>query len=248
MTLHPKIQELKSRAAPINFRSVSVSESGKLIDSASNLDKRVVEGYAIIWGNKNLHGEIYVRGCCAKSISERGPGSNSNYQIKFFNQHDEKDPLGTLEILKEDETGLYFRTNPLDEIPTADRLLKQVRSGTINNFSHGSDYVFEKMEYDEARQAIIMKEIELFEISPVSLPSDLGTFVIRSKENAEDLYDETESFITQLPRKLRIEARHIFARYKSLESKEPFEQRNKTLETLEPVVTGIDYDYLLNNF
>lgn len=246
--LHPKIQELRRRAAPINYGSLSVSEAGTLVNErGSDFDKRIIAGYAVIWGQKNLHGEIFLRGAFAKSIRERGPGSGSNFEIKFLNQHDQRDPLSLFEILEEDEIGLYFRTKPLDEIPSADRAITQLRSGTINNFSHGFDYVWDKVEWDDQIEAIIVREAELYEISTATIPSGMDTYVVRSKDDLDLLADETDWFIKSLPRKLQLEARNIITRYKSLADLEPFEQREITLEETKPTTDGIDYNYLLNN-
>jgi uncharacterized protein len=239
--LQSKIQELKRRAAPISYSAVSVNEFGELQERVSLLDERIVEGYAIIWGSKNLHGEVFVKGCCAKSIRERGPGSNSNYQIKFLNQHNQDDPLSLFEELKEDDIGLYFRTKPLDTIESADRLLIQLRSGTINNFSHGWDYIWDKIEWSDELEAILIKEIDLFEISAVTIPSGLETFAIRSKDDIVTLHDDIEDFINILPRKNQLQARKLFALQKSLIPTEPFEQRNITLGKDKPTEKGIDY-------
>lgn len=245
MDLHPKILELKSRASAINYGSISVNADGNLVNErASDFDKRIVAGYAVLWGQKNLYDEIFIRGCFAKSIKERGPGSGANYEIKFLNQHDQNDPLSLFDILEEDETGLYFRTKPLDDVPSADRVLKQLRSGTLNNYSQGFNFVWDKVEWDENQMAIICKEAELFEISVATIPVDQQSFTLRSLEDLTDLNDDTEYFIKQLPRKSQLEARQLFARHKSLMNFEPVEQRKKTLERNEPTKNGIDYNYL----
>lgn len=194
-----------------------------------------------------MHGEKFIKGCFAKSIQERGPGSNSNYEIKFFNQHNQSDPLSLFETIKEDEIGLYFRTRPLDDVASADRVLKQLRSGTLNNFSNGFNYIWDKVEWDDEDNSLVVIEARLFEISVVSIPSDMETYALRSAEDLEDLADDTEEFIKSLPRKSQLEARQLFARHKPLINNEPFEQRNKTLETNEPAESGIDYNYLLTN-
>lgn len=248
MELHPKILELKSRASAINYGNISVSADGKLINErASDFDKRIVAGYAVLWGQKNLYDELFIRGCFAKSIKERGPASGANYEIKFLNQHDPNDPLSLFEILEEDETGLYFRTKPLDDVPSADRVLKQLRSGTLNNYSQGFNFVWDKVEWDDTQNAIVCKEAELYEISVASIPVDQNSFTLRSLEGLSDLNDDTEYFIKQLPRKSQFEARQLFARHKSLINLEPLEQRKKALESNEPTKNGIDYNYLIKN-
>lgn len=247
--LQEKIKELKLRAAPIQYSNVSVNEVGDLVENRkSDFEKRIIAGYLFVWGVPNMHGEVMLKGSCSKSIQERGPKSNAKYKITFLWQHDQCDPIGQFDILEEDSYGLYFRTKPLDEVPNADRTILQIRSGTINNFSGGFDYVWDKIDYDADNDWIILKEIDLFEGSVATIGSQTETFAIRSKENIEYLHDETEGFIKSLPRQHQLEARNLFARHKSLISLEPLEQRNTALDTSKPPVNkAIDYNYLINN-
>lgn len=248
-----KINELKRRAAPISFSTVSVDQYGNLKDSEDLLSQNIVQGYAVIWGQQNLYGEKFIKGSFANSINQRGPQSKSNYQIKFLYQHDQSDPLSLFDVLQEDEVGLFFRTKPLDNVPSAIRTITQIRSGTLNNFSIGWDYIWDKMEYDETDDSIVVLEAALFEISVVSIPADMATFATRSKEQIETLHDNTESFIKSLPRKYQLEARNIIARHKALAETEPLEpaaQSNTALTIAdEPPIEkrGMDYNYLINN-
>lgn len=249
MALHKKIQELKGRSAPITMRAMSVNDMGQLTERESLLDQGIVEGYLLAWGQPNLYGEKFIKGCCAKSIKERGPGSNANYEIKFLNQHDQCDPLSLFDVLKEDDYGLYFRTKKLDDVDSAKRVITQLKSRTLNNFSIGFDYVWDKIEYDSADDTLVMLEINLFEGSVVSIPADLNTYAIRSIEEMEDLHDEIDHFIKDLPRSKQMEARNLFARQKSLIDFEPLKTRAAALKNgNEPTETGIDYSYLTQNF
>lgn len=244
--IHPKIKEMQLRERPINYGTVSINQMGQLEERASLLDQRIVEGYGCIWGVRNDYGEIFVRGAFAKSIQELGPGSNSNYQIKFRDSHGKACAL--FDVLKEDEIGLYFKTKPLDKVQWCDDLLVQLRSGTINNFSNGFKYIWDKVEYQEETNSMIMIEARLFEISAVAIPSDIHTFAIRSTEEPEYLQEETEDFIISLPRSKQLEARKLITRCMSLrDTDEPLELRRKALDKTEPVETGLDYQYLLTH-
>jgi len=108
MALHPKIKELKRRAAPINYSNVSVNERGELSDNfLSDLDNRIVSGYLLVWRSINMHGEMFIKGCCAKSINDRGPQSNANYKITFLNQHRQGEkPMTMLALAPMDTTEL----------------------------------------------------------------------------------------------------------------------------------------------
>lgn len=249
MALHPKIKELKRRAAPINYSNVAVNERGELTgDFLEDLDNRIISGYLLVWGRVNMHGEMFLRGCASKSINDRGPLSNANYKITFLNQHRQGEPLSVFAELVEDDYGLRFRTKPLDMVPWADHVLTQVRSGTLNQFSAGFDYIWQQTEWDDANDCILCKEIDLFEGSIVTIGSEVGTYVIRSKDEADCLFDEIETFIKTLPRKDQLQARQYFTQLKSLTDLEPFEHSDTTLEERsKPAKNAIDYNYLINN-
>lgn len=247
--MHKKIQELKLRANPVNYSQVSVNERGELSSNfLADLEKRIISGYLLVWGSVNLHGEMFLRGCCTKSINDRGPKSNANYKITFLNQHRTGEPLCVFAELVEDDYGLRFVSLPLDDVPWADHVLTQVRSGTLNQFSAGFNYVWDKTEWDDDKDCIVCKEIDLFEGSIVTIASELNTYVIRSSEEQENLYEEVETFIGTLPKKNQLEARQYFTKLKSLIDDEPLQQREVTLDKNKPVnEKGIDYDYLIKN-
>lgn len=237
--------KIKERAAAINYSDVSVNELGQLSERKNLLDERIVEGYGFVWGKKNTHNEIFHRGAFLQSIGDNGPGSGANYEIKLRDEHGRACAL--FEVLKEDDKGLYFRSKPLDSVTWCDDLLTQLRSGTINNFSGGFNYIFNDLatKYNNETKQLDIYEAKLFEISAVAVPSDLETFRVRSIEPGE-MYDKVEDFIRGLPRKNQLEARHLFAQYKALEIEEP-QERNHALDNLEPQKTAIDYNYIINN-
>jgi len=247
-TLHPKIAELKKRAAPISYsRATDVQLEGIV----SDFDNRIVAGYGVTWGNKNDYGEVFMKGCATKSINERGPKSNAKMPIKMFNFHNTREPLALFERLEEDDGGLYFRSTPFDEVDYADKMLVHLRNKTVDNFSIGFNFVWDKMEYDEKNDSLIIMEMELYEISPVSMAADPFTHALRNKQDKtdalEDLNEEMEAFIKCLPRKDQLEARTLFARHKSLLETEPSNQRGTTLNERKPSKV-VDYNYLLQNF
>lgn len=251
MALHPKVLEHKTRSLAINYRDLSVNAAGAMVTTfKSNLDKNVVEGYCVIWGQRNMHGEIFLKGCFAKSIREHGPGNNSHYDIKFLYCHKQDQSLSLFEEIREDDIGLYFRTVPLDiTIDVCDSTIKRLKSRTLNNFSQGFDYIWEenKISYDEKTDSIVIREAILYEMSVVAIPSGIGTYTIRSKEAVDELSDETDEFIKTLPRKYQLEARHIFARHKSLILSEPLDQEENTQRN-EPVTRSIEQVLLQKEF
>jgi len=243
--LHPKIVEAKRRA-PFMMRTaaVTISEYAAPSDFLSLLDKRQVEGYSSIWSSKNDYGEMFQKGAWKRSIDQRGPNSNANQKIKFLRQHNQGDALALLETLEEDNVGLHFRTKPLDDVDSADRVIIQLRSGTLNNFSNGFNPVWSSAEYDEDSDTIWYKEANLHEISVVGLASDPMTYAIRSKQEFDsaeiELDDDIEYFIKSLRRDVQVEARNLFQRQKVL-----YENSSLTAPVKK---SKIDLNYLTTNF
>jgi len=247
--LHPKIKALQLRATPV-MSSSYVNQSGELVDFKITVDEeRTVSGYLAVWGRKDDYGTVPIKGCFAKSIQERGPQSQSKYKIVFLWQHYQDEPIGQFVELIEDDYGLRFKA-VLDDVPTAERALRQIRSGTLNQFSYGFDYVWDKMVYDDTMDAVLMYECALWEGSVVTIGAETETFAIRSSEDFEreklSLDEWTEDFIKSIPRKQHLELRQLITRHISLAKVKPSTPLDKTLEVHEPVAHESIYKQLLN--
>jgi HK97 family phage prohead protease len=227
--------------------ATSTTDYAKPSEFLSLLDERKVRGYSSTWPSKNDYGEMFTRGAWKRSIDSRGPQSKANQQIKFLRQHNQGDALALFEDLHEDEVGLYFETKALDEVDSADRVLIQLRSGTLNNFSNGFNPVWSTVEYDEKTDTMLIREANLFEISVVGLASDPSTFALRSQKEFDDaeieLTDDIDYFIKSLRKDVQLEARNLFARQKVL-----FENSSQIAPVKKDSRKSIDYNYLLKNF
>ncbi len=256
--LHPKIQELRNKVGhrPIHFFYASSKKleqvpiekrSAKYEEGES---ERLIKQYFCIFGVPDDYGTVPVKGCFSKSIEERGPKSSANNKIIVLNSHNQRDPLCLPKILMEDEIGLYCEYEP-DPIPELDRVVTQIRRGTINGGSYGFNYVWDKMEYVDKSELILMKECELFEVSPVAIPSQKETFVVRSSDGSfvdEYLEEDTEAFIKTIPRKNQLELRSLIDRHISLAKMQPEERQQNPLDIHEPSSGGkINYRSLINN-
>lgn len=254
--LHPKIQELKLRSAPVTMSGSYVDASGELrtIDFkvTSSTTDRTIKGYLAVWGIEDTYGTVFVKGSFAKSIAERGPESNSKQKIAHLWMHDVCDPIGQYTVLREDNYGLYFEAT-LDDVPSGERALRQIRSGTLNQFSVGFDYVWEKMEYDEERDVVLIMEGILMEGSVVTFGSNPETYAMRSAEqlvsDKEDLIEQTNDFIRELPRNKQLELRQLIARHVTLATAKPVQPLRKAGE---PESVGLlqigDFKINLNEF
>lgn len=139
-----------------------------------NGESRTISGYAAIFGNIDKVNDILIKGCFAKSIQDRGPESSANDKIIMLWQHDRKEPIGRISVLREDERGLYFEA-VIDDVERGNQALKQLESGTLNQFSIGYSYVWENCEYDSEHDVLLVKEVILYEISVVTIGCNAET-------------------------------------------------------------------------
>lgn len=164
-----------------------------------NDESRTISGYAAIFGNKDKVGDILVKGCFSKSIQDRGPESSANDKIIMLWMHNQNEPIGRITVLNEDDKGLYFEA-VIDDVPRGEQAVKQLESGTLNQFSIGFQYVWENCEYNSGKDAFIVKEVKLYEISVVSIGcnGETGYLGLKSIEDVEKAYEELNTEISDI--------------------------------------------------
>ncbi len=81
------------------------------------------------------------------------------------------EPIGVYTEMKEDDVGLYVRGRLLiDDDPLAKRAHAHMKAGSLTGLSIG--YVLKDWEYDRSKEAFLLKEIDLWEVSLVTFPSN----------------------------------------------------------------------------
>lgn len=144
----------------------------------------VISGYASVFNSKtnigNFFEEIIAPGAFARSLSENG-------DIRALFNHDWNNVLGRTKSgtlrLEEDERGLKFEVE-LPNTTIARDLAESMRRGDINQCSFGFFPTEETWDYNSEPAVRTINEVELFEISVVSIPAyeDTEVSLIRSKE------------------------------------------------------------------
>lgn len=223
-----QLKKIKDSSRPIFYKSFDCKEVK--VDSAS----RKVSMYLACYGNIDSDQDMLVKGCAAKSITERGPQSNTARKIAFLWQHDMSEPIGKFTKLSEDEYGLYAEAE-IDKIPQGDRALEQLKSGTLNQFSIGFQYVWDKIEYDEENECFIVKEINLFEGSVVTLGANENTYFVGMKSDqieseSNKLKRDTEKVLKGLPYETQIQIRQLISKHISLAENEPSETLKESVK------------------
>lgn len=208
------IPKKKDSSRPIHFKAFEAQEL------KVNAESRTISGYAAIWGNIDSASDMLIKGCCSKSIQERGPESTTNRKIIFLWMHDMTNPIGRITKLLEDEKGLYFEA-VIDKIPEGDRCLEQLKSGTLNQFSIGYQYVWASCEWDSDNQCFVVKEINLFEISVVSLGCNEetgfeGMKSIDLESERNKLLRDTDRAIKGLPYETQLEIKRLITQHIAL--------------------------------
>ena len=193
-------------------------------DYAYDGQSRTISGYGAIFNNVDRQGDVLLPGCFAKSIQERGPLSDANGKILFLWQHESDQPLGRITVLQEDAKGLYFEA-VIDEIELGDRCIKQLESGTLNQFSIGFSYVWDSVRYDDARDAYLVGEVKLYEISVVSIAANPETEYLGLKADGADPVDalnaELAAFMKGMPIDRQQKLQSIMAKAISLAGRRP---------------------------
>lgn len=148
-----------------------------------------ITGYAAVFNSKTTIGgwfdEVIEPGAFARSLSE-----NSDIRALFNHNWDNvlgRTKSGTLR-LEEDEKGLKFEIE-LPNTSVGRDLAESMSRGDINQCSFGFWIIEENWDYSVEPALRTIKEVELYEISVVSIPAydDTEVSLVRSKEIGKEI-------------------------------------------------------------
>lgn len=153
----------------IEFRKGSILQKNLEIESfeiKSDGEEKTIEGYMTTFGNKDSYNDVIVKGAFGKV---------KPYKVKFLWQHDWKEPIGTIEQVKEDDNGVWFKAkfSDFDSVPTAKKAYTLLKDGAIDGISIG--FRIDKFKYEDDGSRLIEKG-SLMEASVVTFPAnDMAT-------------------------------------------------------------------------
>tara|TARA_R110000751_G_scaffold68819_3_gene139970 strand:- start:883 stop:1692 length:810 start_codon:yes stop_codon:yes gene_type:complete len=131
-----------------NYRNMAGSLVIKDVDTKSG----IVAGYFSATGNIDADGDLIEKGAFSKSIQERGANTTGNRKISHLAFHDVRRPVGNIEVLKEDDKGLYFESKMGSHTDGQDAL-KMYDSGIIREHSIGFQYIADKTKWIELEES-----------------------------------------------------------------------------------------------
>lgn len=143
----------------------------------------IVTGYFANFGSVDSDGDRILRGSFAKTIKENGP--EGTQLIKHLLDHNKNKAVGKLQVLKEDEIGLYYESKAGRHTDGRDFLL-MAEDGIINQHSFGFRIIKEAQKAD----ANEIYEVAMYEGSSIQfLGANRNTPVTGVKSEADILAD-----------------------------------------------------------
>lgn len=183
--------------------------------------KREVAIYLSTFDAMDSDNDVIKKGAFKKSITDRGPGSESNRKIAFLRFHDWTKPIGTFKSLEEDDKGL-FAVGKLGNSTIGEDAFNDYKDGIIKEHSIGFQYIKDKTEFIEDKSIEgggfhEVKEVKLWEGSAVTFGANEFTNVVEVKgELRKDKADELFNEITTIQKALK-EGQGTDERLESLE-------------------------------
>lgn len=135
------------------------------------------EGYAAIFGKPDAHGEIVEKGAFSKSLKEK-----DFFTMCWF--HNPRDPIGIV-YLVEDQKGLKVKGELNLEVQSAREKLALMKQKAIRGLSFGFNTIKDIWDGNKRR----LKEVKLFEVSPVTFGAHPGAIITNVKQ-----WDEQKPF------------------------------------------------------
>lgn len=139
-----------------DFKVKSVKDNGEF------------EGYGSVFGVKDSYSDIVVKGAFESSLAKWKEKGNLPALLW---QHKMDEPIGVYTEMSEDENGLLLKGRLLiDDDPLAKRAHAHMKAGSLTGLSIG--YSLNDYDYDSTKDAFILKEIDLWEVSIVTFPAN----------------------------------------------------------------------------
>ncbi len=133
------------------------------------------EGYGAIFGNVDRDGDIVERGAFDASLKKRTPA--------LLWQHDQKQPIGRFEIVREDEKGLYVKAR-IAVKGDGERVHELLKMGALNGLSIG--FVAKRASRSATTGVRTIHEADLMEVSLVTFPANEMARIENVKSRQQD--------------------------------------------------------------
>jgi HK97 family phage prohead protease len=151
-------------------------------------DEGIFTGLAAVYGNTDLGGDIIEPGAFTRTIK------NSGGQVPILWQHNIHQPIG-LGTLEDTKKGLKVEGRLVMESSQARETYALMKADVVKGLSFGYDVVV--AERDHENETRRLKELKLWEVSPVTFPmnpkaqiSSVKGWAMRVEELMDELTEE----------------------------------------------------------
>jgi len=124
------------------------------------------EGYGSVYDVIDAYGDIVERGAFAETLKK---SEVSGIMPAMLWQHNASSPIGIWTAMHEDDYGLHVM-GELADTTLGNEAYTLMKMGALSGLSIGYSVVRE--EYDRKRDARLLKQINLWEVSPVTFPAN----------------------------------------------------------------------------
>ena len=141
----------------------------------------IIEGYASTWIRKaDSWGDVVAKGAFTRTLKERWNGGKGIPFLWSHKMDDLKAFIGTA-TAEEDEKGLHFIAE-LDSTEEAQKVRQLYKDGRLRKFSFAYDVIKSgQVTLDDGAKANELQELDLYEISAVTVPANDDAGVIDVK-------------------------------------------------------------------
>lgn len=156
--------------------------------------KRTVKGYASVFGNLDSDLDTLQKGAFIRTLESNGPDGKG--RIKLVSQHNIGKPVGKINVLKEDDKGLYMEATFGTHSDGEDHY-KMVKEGILTEFSIGFVPLEEEKNEYGGRD---FSQVKLYEVSLVTVAAndEAKVMEVKSDKNDTDLLDSMLSLVKSL--------------------------------------------------
>lgn len=160
-----------------------------------------IEGYASTWIRKaDSWGDVVAKGAFTKTLKERWNGGKGIPFLWSHKMDDLKAFIGTAEA-DEDDKGLHFIAT-FDDTEEAQKVRQLYKDGRLRKFSFAYDVLKSGMvTLEDGSKANELQELDLFEISAVTVPANDDASVVDVKSgrrNSKSDEDKLKNVVTLL--------------------------------------------------
>lgn len=142
-----------------------------------------IEGYASTWDREpDCYGDVVKQGAFAKSLAKWKESGKSIPLLWAHAMDDIKSFIGKVKEVEEDDRGLHFVAE-FDNTEEAQRVRELYKDGRLSKFS----FAYEVKEHawvklDNGVEACELRELDIFEISCVTVPANSHAEVVDIKD------------------------------------------------------------------